>query len=137
VLFRSLVSSARSPLLRRAPLPGPEPSREQLIAEVWRLGGFPREVLENPELLALALPALEADTRLYRRYVSADAPPLAIPVDVFAGSDEPNLHEEDLEAWSDVTTAECTVERLPGGHFYLEAQRERLLAEIRRRLTKT
>lgn len=134
---RLLVSSARSPLLRRAPLPGPEPSREQMIAEVWRLGGFPREVLDNPELLALALPALEADTRLYRRYVSADAPPLAIPIDVFAGLEEPNLHEEDLEAWSGVTTAECTVERLPGGHFYLEAQRDRLLAEIRRRLTKT
>lgn len=134
---RLLVSSARSPLLRRAPLPGPEPSREQLIAEVWRLGGFPREVLQNPELLALALPALEADTRLYRRYVSTDAPPLTIPVDVFAGIEEPNLREEDLEAWSGVTTAAWTVERLPGGHFYLEAQRERLLAEIRRRLTKT
>lgn len=133
---RLFVSSARSPVRRREPLKGPEPTREQLLAEVRRLDGFPREVLDSPDLLELALPALEADTRLYRRYVSAPGEPLARAVHVYAGTEEPNLTEADLAAWREVTTAECTVERLPGGHFYLETQRAALVERIRRRLTK-
>lgn len=132
---RLFVSSARSPALRRQPLPGPPPSREELLAEIRRLEGFPREALGDPRLLELALPALEADARLYRQYVSPPGEPLPVPVHVFAGTLEPHLSDEDLARWSEVTSAECTVERLPGGHFYLDAQRAALLEFIRRRLT--
>jgi surfactin synthase thioesterase subunit len=133
---RLFVSSARSPLLRREALGGPEPTREELIEEIRRLDGFPREVLDSPDLLELALPALEADARLYRRYVSAPGEPLGMPVHVFAGTGEPSLTDADLEAWRELTTAECTVERLPGGHFYLDTQRAALVERIRRRLTR-
>jgi surfactin synthase thioesterase subunit/glycosyltransferase involved in cell wall biosynthesis len=132
--LRLFVSSARSPVLRREPPPGPPLSREELLTEIERLEGFPREVLDNPKLLELALPALEADARLYREYVSPPEAPLNIPIHVFSGTLEPNLREDDLARWGELTTAECTVERLPGGHFYLEAQRGALIELIRRRL---
>lgn len=131
---RLFVSSARSPLLRQAPLPGPEPTRDQLLAEIQRLEGFPREVLEDAKLLELALPALVGDSLLYRRYVSAVEEPLAAPIHVFAGTHEPSLTAEHLEAWRPLTSGEFSLERFPGGHFYLEPRRAELLEAIRRRL---
>ncbi|MCL4794348.1 MAG: alpha/beta fold hydrolase [Bryobacteraceae bacterium] len=132
---RLFVSSARSPSLRREAPRGPDLSRAELLAELRRLDGFPREVLENEQLLALALPALEADTRLYGRYVSRAEPPLDMPIHVFAGTEEPHLAEEHLEAWRDLTTTEFTLDRLPGGHFYLETARLALTERIRALLT--
>lgn len=134
--FRLFVSSARAPALRREPPPGAPPSREKLLADIERLEGFPREALQDARLLELALPALEADARLYWAYVSPPGEPLGVPVHVFAGTLEPNLSAADLERWREATTAECTVERLPGGHFYLEQQRAALLALIRPRLLR-
>ncbi len=111
---RLTVSSARAPQLRSTPVARPEPLDEELMEQLRKLGGLPDE----PELVRLALPALRADTRLYRRYVYRAEAPLGIPIDVYGGSEDESLKLEHLEAWREQTTGPFTLTLLPGGHFF-------------------
>jgi surfactin synthase thioesterase subunit/glycosyltransferase involved in cell wall biosynthesis len=123
------VSGARAPKFRRGWTPPPEPSEAEFKEELRRLQGVPPEALENEELLRLILPALRADTALYRNYVYADRPPLNCPLFAYGGDSDPNVKLEHLQAWQEHTTCPAKVRMFPGGHFFLQtAQREFLKA---------
>ena len=85
--------------------------------------GTPREVLDNPNLLQLILPALREDAAIYRHYIYAEEPPLDCPICAYGGVDDPNVHREHLEGWAAETTADFAVRVFPGGHFYLQTHR--------------
>jgi medium-chain acyl-[acyl-carrier-protein] hydrolase len=104
---------------------------DQLLAELRRLGGTPEEVLRQPELMSLTLPALRADLEILERYQLRDEPPLACPLTVFGGEAD-RIPPDDLEAWRAHTTAPFARLTLPGGHFFLqdESSRRVLLAAI-------
>lgn len=117
-----LVSGARAPQSRLNWTPPPEPTEAELLAQVRRLEGLPEEALEDAELIRLVLPALRADTTLYRTYTYTEEEPLACPIRAFGGEADPNVRREDLEAWSQQTTAGFALRTFPGGHFYLHTE---------------
>lgn len=117
-----LVSGARAPQFRLDWTPPPEPTEAELLAQVRRLEGLPEEALEDSELIRLVLPALRADTTLYRTYAYMEEPPLACPIRAFGGEADPNITREHLEAWGLQTTAGFALRTFPGGHFYLHAE---------------
>ena len=82
-------------------------------------GPLPAAVLADAELLALALPALRADVELFESYEFSPLGPLDIPISAFGGRDDPSIGVDDLEAWSEHTTAGASVTLCPGGHFFL------------------
>jgi medium-chain acyl-[acyl-carrier-protein] hydrolase len=119
------VSGVRAPRFRLGWVPPPEPNESQFLEELRRLEGVPREALENEDLLRLILPALRADTALYRNYVYMEQPPLDCPIRVYGGASDPNVTREHLEAWVGQTTGSFAVRVFPGGHFFLQTgQRE-------------
>lgn len=115
-----LVSAARAPQFRLNHVPPPEPEDAELTDELRRLEGMPPEVLNNPELMKVALPALRADTRLYRNYVYASGDPLRLPIYGYGGLDDPNIQPEHLDRWSEQTTVGFQRRMFAGGHFYLQ-----------------
>lgn len=131
-----LVSGARAPQLRRDHVPPPPPADEELIAELRRLDGIPKELLENRELMQLALLALRADTALYRNYVYQEAPPLHCPILAYGGLDDPRIAREDLEAWAEQTTQSFQLEMFAGGHFFLETHQAEFLKALARHLER-
>lgn len=135
-LPRSLhVSGARAPIYRLNHTPPPEPSLRDFIEELRRLEGFPPSVLNNPELLKLALPALLADARLYRHYRYSPEAPLELPLYVYGGDADPNITGDHLNAWRQLTTGAFSRADFQGGHFYLEPEQVTLLARLRADLT--
>jgi surfactin synthase thioesterase subunit/glycosyltransferase involved in cell wall biosynthesis len=133
---RSLhVSAARSPLFRLHYTPPPHPRSEQLIEEVKRLEGVPPEVLADERLMRLALAALEADARLYRRYVFLPGEPLDLPIHAYWGAADPNVTDAHMSRWAEMTRGGFSLSRFEGGHFYLEPERAALLAALNRNLT--
>lgn len=124
------VSAARAPQFRRDWKPGPEPDDEQLWEELRRLEGVPREVLENKELMRLVLPALRADSALYRNYVYTEEPPLACPIWAYGGLNDPNVTREHLAAWAEQTTESFALRQFPGGHFFLQSSEELFLRAL-------
>lgn len=124
------VSGARAPQLRRGHEPPPEPSEEEFLDELRRLEGMPGEVLADNELLRSILPALRADTALYRNYIYTDEPPLACPIRAYGGIDDPNVRPGHLEAWREQTTTDFSLRLFPGGHFFIDTARDEFLEAL-------
>jgi len=129
------VAGARAPQSRRDHVPPPPPSDDELIEELRRLDGIPSEILENRELMQLALPALRADTALYRNYVYREELPLHCPIRAYGGLDDERITRGDLEAWGAETTHSFRLEMFPGGHFFLETHQEAFLTALARDLS--
>lgn len=128
------VSGARAPQFRLNHTPRPEPSLRDFIEELRRLEGFPPSVLNHPELLRLALPALLSDARLYRHYSYTPEPPLPVPIFAYGGDADPNVTSAHLDAWRAQTTFSFTRSEFAGGHFYVESALPALLAALRAHL---
>jgi surfactin synthase thioesterase subunit len=125
------VSGARAPQYRLNHVPPPEPSLRDFIEELRRLEGFPPSVLNNPELLKLALPALLSDARLYRHYAYTAGEPFSMPVFAYGGEADPNVTTPHLDAWKAQTTGLFQRRDFHGGHFYLETSQAALLAALK------
>ena len=130
-----LVSGARAPQFRRGHVPPPEPSDAEFVEALRRLEGTPPEVLSDPELLSIILPALREDAAIYRQYVYSEEPPLDCPIHAYGGTADPNVRREHLEAWALQTNAAFRIKLFPGGHFYLQTYRQKFLAVLARDLT--
>ena len=127
-----LVSGARAPQFRRDHDPPPDPNEEEMIDELRRLEGIPAEVLDHPDLMRVLLPALRADTALYRRYVYTEEAPLSCPIRAYGGDADPNVRCDHLRAWAEQTAASFDLHLFPGGHFYLQTAMPELLAALSR-----
>jgi surfactin synthase thioesterase subunit/glycosyltransferase involved in cell wall biosynthesis len=124
------VSGARAPQFRLGHVPPPEPSDEQFLDELRRLEGVPAAILERRELLQVILPALRADTELYRNYVYVEEPPLACPICAYGGAGDPNVKPQHLEAWGRQTTAGVSLRTFDGGHFFVDSARDEFLLAL-------
>ena len=127
---RMLVASgARAPRFRRGHVPPPEPSEVEFVEALRRLQGTPPEVLADPELLRLILPALREDAAIYRNYVYAEEPPLDCPIRAYGGTDDPNVRPS---IWQRGQLRLLRVHRamFPGGHFYLQSHRTEFLTAL-------
>jgi medium-chain acyl-[acyl-carrier-protein] hydrolase len=101
------------------------------VAEInSRYGGIAPELLEHKDLLDLLLPCLRADIAALEKFAAPERPPLAIPIAAFGGDSDRQTTVADLEAWAQETTAAFQVRVFPGGHFYLDSGRRRVLAEV-------
>ena len=90
-----------------------------LISGLLEMGGTPREVLENQEMMKLLIPIIRADFQLNETYVCPHEPPLDCPISAFAGARDTEVRREQLEAWRIHTTGYFQSEMFPGGHFFL------------------
>ncbi|MFD0438987.1 thioesterase II family protein [Streptomyces chartreusis] len=107
--------------------PGPRPSPhdvladdEAILAAVRRLGGTGVELLDDPELAAMVLPALRADYAALAAYSWTPREPLDVPVTVLCGDADPVVAVEEAAGWRTYTRARTEVRVFPGGHFYLD-----------------
>ncbi|MDN5919217.1 MAG: alpha/beta fold hydrolase [Pseudonocardia sp.] len=103
---------------------------DELVARLRALGGTDTRVLDEPEMRELVLPAYRADLRAAETYTHEPRPPLTCPVEALAGADDPAAAPSDVERWADVAPAGFRLTVLPGGHFYLQGQPDRVLAAV-------
>lgn len=123
---------------RSAPqIPDDDPPRydlpeKEFIAELKRLNGTPRELLEDPELMALFLPLLRADFELVDTYSYEAGEPLSRPFYVYGGLQDTHVPPKNLSAWQTQTTAVCTVRMFPGDHFFIHSCSTDVVNALRR-----
>ncbi|GAA2244831.1 alpha/beta fold hydrolase [Kitasatospora cystarginea] len=109
-------------------------SDEELINELRRLNGTPEELLQNPDFVTFILPTFRADLSLFAGYVYRPGELLSCPVSAFGGDADPRVSVEHLDGWAELTTGRTEVEIFPGGHLFLNAERESVLRSISRAL---
>lgn len=96
-----------------------ELSDDDFLKWMISIGGTPPELLANPEVLKLFLPALKADLHVVENYRcnKPDSPLLSCPVTCFDGKED---MPHDLQAWKDITSGDFTIRMFDGSHFYLK-----------------
>jgi surfactin synthase thioesterase subunit len=124
VVLRSLVVSAR-----RAPsCPRDETVHlrddDGLVQEMRELSGTDSAILDDEELIRMALPAIRADYRAAETYRYEPGPNLNSPVVGLVGDDDPKVTVDEARAWSRHTDASFDCHVFRGGHFYLTAHQK-------------
>jgi medium-chain acyl-[acyl-carrier-protein] hydrolase len=117
---RLFASAGRAPQIpHRAPPIHTLPDN-QFLAELRRLNGTPRELLDHEELMEVMLPILRADFALYETYLYSTEPPLNCPISAFGGLQDRRVSASDLDAWRSQTSASFSLRMVPGDHFFLK-----------------
>ncbi|MFC5286560.1 thioesterase II family protein [Actinokineospora guangxiensis] len=89
----------------------------ELAAELATLGGTPRQVLDNPDLLGMIAPLLRADFAVNETYRHTGEAALDIPVTAFAAAADPRASVHQVDGWREATAGAFHLHRLPGDHF--------------------
>ncbi|HJQ03547.1 MAG TPA: AMP-binding protein [Jatrophihabitans sp.] len=103
---------------------------EELWVELHKLGGTPDELLHDAALRDVLLPALRADFEMHETYRYLAEAPLDCPVTAIGGRND-EISTDSLDQWQAHTTAAFRRQLLPGGHFYLDTDRDAVLDLVR------
>ncbi|XP_034017237.1 S-acyl fatty acid synthase thioesterase, medium chain [Thalassophryne amazonica] len=104
-------------------------SDEDFLKWMISVGGTPPELLANPDVLKLFLPALKADLHVVENYWynKPQRPFLSCPITCFDGKDD---IPHDLEAWKDISSGDFTIRKFDGSHFYLkDSENEKIILD--------
>ena len=114
-----IVSAAHAPQIPDPNLTSHLMPEEQLLEELRRFDGIPRELLDSPELIALMLPTLRADLTMCETYAYGDEPPLACHLLVYGGERDAKVSPEYLLPWKVQASGAFRLRMFPGNHFFL------------------
>jgi surfactin synthase thioesterase subunit len=95
---------------------GPQAFRQALI----ELGGTPRELLDNADVMSIFEPILRNDLRIAETYRSPAGQPafkLSCPLHAFVSPDDAVLDKEDAAAWADCSDARFELHPVQGPHM--------------------
>ena len=106
----------------------------EFLDALRRFAGTPEEVLQNQEIMELIEPTLRADFSLGETYAYVPDRPLAIPISAWAGERDGEVPTWQVEAWKEQTTSTFRFVEFPGDHFFLNSDRDQVLAELNREL---
>jgi surfactin synthase thioesterase subunit len=86
--------------------------------KIKELGGSPREVLEDKDLMDFIEPILRADFQAIESFVYPRFEAMDLPVTVITGTDE-DITEEELRSWRKITCQPVDFHIFPGHHFFI------------------
>lgn len=108
----------------------------ELVEWIKKLGSFPAEVYDNPEMLALVVPALRADLRVAAQYVD-DGVTVDCPFVSYGGKSDPLQETADaMTHWKDRGAQYLGHREFPGGHFYIDQHAPAVTADFARHLDR-
>src|SRR5512139_1553958 len=110
-------------------------SDDELLAHVGRLGGISPELLDDPDVRAMALPALRADYTLIENYRAEPGRTTSCPVTALVGDRDALVSPDEAAAWKEHTRSGFELEYFAGDHFYLTAHVPALARAITERIT--
>ena len=105
-----------------------------LLAELRRLSGTDAEVLADRDLLEVLLPTIRSDYKAAETYVYQPGPVLSCPIVALVGDSDPKVSIEQACDWREHTTGPFELTVVPGGHFFLSAERSTVTDILAKRL---
>lgn len=127
---------------RRAPqVPDTSPitydlPKDEFVEELRRIGGTPKEVLENVELLEIMIPLIRADFQLIQTYEYIAGDPLRCPIIAYGGLDDDEETRDLLWEWKEQTGFRFKLQMMAGDHFFLQSSETLLLKSLARELSE-
>lgn len=93
-------------------------SRDEFIAMLRSLGGSPKEVLDNTDMMSLLEPILRADYKAYETYQFKHMQAFPVPITAWMGDRETTTYE-DAMAWQRETSSTFSLKEFSGDHFFI------------------
>jgi len=93
-------------------------------------GAVPEAIQKSSELRKIFLPVLRADVELLEKYEEVSSEPLDYPITALGGISDTAISRANLEGWQARTSAKFSHHEFPGKHFYIDDEREAVLAAI-------
>ncbi len=121
------VSARHAPQITSAKPPIHCLPESEFIAQLYRLNGTSKEILENTELMELLLPILRADFEVLETYTYQALPPLEFPITAFGGLSDTEANVDELQAWGKETNATFVLKMFPGDHFFIHSAQSEVL----------
>jgi surfactin synthase thioesterase subunit len=120
-VVRLITASQKAPVVRSADSPWPGfSSREELVAYLLEMGGTDDLLLGNAEFVDWMERVINADFRANSRYSKPQGRQLLnVPIVSLYGRSDENFSDSELASWSAETSADFSVSRFDGGHFFL------------------
>ncbi|WP_416421808.1 alpha/beta fold hydrolase [Pseudomonas sp. App30] len=117
---RSPDTSPRTPLLHQ--LPG-----RQLFQALEALNAITSQQSSDPHFIAQVEPMLRRDLQLAESWSDTVGHSLQVPLTALYGSEDPLEPMANMLPWQGFTAREFELIELPGDHFFVHSQRQRLL----------
>ncbi|MEC4814646.1 MAG: beta-ketoacyl synthase N-terminal-like domain-containing protein [Scytonema sp. PMC 1069.18] len=130
------VSGSRAPQVPDLDAPIHKLPEPKFLESLRRLNGTRDEVLQNPEVMQLFLPALRADFAILETYFYSTQEPLNCPITALGGKEDSRVNPEQLAAWREQTHSEFSIKMFPGDHFFLHSDRTLVLQTIVQEIQK-
>jgi medium-chain acyl-[acyl-carrier-protein] hydrolase len=113
----------------RAPQVHKLPDAEFLPTVNAHFGGIPAELMNDPDVAEMIRTTLRADFTLVETYVPHHGT-ISAPIVAMGGTEDEWTTNEELDAWAEHTRGTFRVRRYPGGHFYLQPERAKVVSDI-------
>jgi surfactin synthase thioesterase subunit len=107
-------------------------SDPDFIDMLTEMGGSPKEILENRELLDFFLPILRSDFKAIDLYIHDKFEKINLDIDVLIGTAD-KVSVEEAQDWQKITSGQVTVKQFPGDHFFIYAILDDILKMIENR----
>jgi len=108
--------------------------KDEFIEELKEMGGLPKELLEDEELLNFFEPIIRADFQAIDTFFYEPQPKLDIPISVIVGMEEETTLEE-AKAWQLETEQPVDVRQFPGNHFFIFQYEMEIMKLIAKKLS--
>ena len=100
------------------------------------MGGTPKPVLDNSELMALLMPALRADFTMIENYRPVPGRRLAVDITAFAGRADEQVPVDSVAGWGAETTGHFDFHVIEGDHFFMRSEMRAMAGIIAARLRR-
>lgn len=109
---------------------------DEFFSQVVADGYLPAELLDAPDILEMVAPALRADYRATHEHLSGAArwTPVTSPILTIRGTEDQTVTEEDITAWSALTTSGHATALIAAGHNLLRDRPAELADALRHAL---
>lgn len=107
-------------------------AKPEIMAALRALGGLPKEIEENDDLLEIFLPIIRDDFAICESFV--DQPHAIINVPIISCSGTHDLDTEMVASWENSTSKNFEMFRFEGDHFYLKNFKDKLIEIVVRKL---
>lgn len=102
---------------------------EELIKELKRINGTPKEILENNEILKILLPSVKNDYKLNESF-DYNNEIINTPIIAHVGNEDLDANGEQMERWKLVTSKAFQLKEFNGDHFFLYDLGEQYYNEV-------
>lgn len=95
-----------------------------------RFNAIPPAIRDEPQMRALYLPVLRADVTLLETYEHTTDAPVSCSITAYGGVEDPEFGNGELEGWQQHTASAYRLRMFPGGHFFLNPERSKLISDV-------